>query len=147
MGHAVKVLTVDSAERFWSKVEQSGDCWLWTGGKSRGYGQFWWDGQMRPAHRVSFTARVGEIAAGLELDHLCRNRACVNPAHLEPVSGLENWARGESPTVENVRKEACPKGHAYTPSNTYLHGPKRTWRMCATCHKARVAARKRRLRA
>jgi HNH endonuclease len=70
-----------TAERFWAKVNKDGDCWVWTGARSR-YGNFRLNGASRLSHRVAFEALVGPIPPGLELDHLCRNRYCVNPAHL-----------------------------------------------------------------
>jgi hypothetical protein len=77
---------------------------------------------------------VGPVGADLTLDHLCRNRACVNPDHLEPVTIAVNVLRGESPPARNARKTHCPQGHEYTPDNTYYN--QKGWRACATCSKA-----------
>lgn len=78
-------------ERFWSKVEKTPTCWLWTGAKHpHGYGQF----DKRGSHRVSFEFFYGPIRAGMVLDHLCRNPSCVNPKHLEQVTHRENIKRG-----------------------------------------------------
>lgn len=88
-----------AAERFWAKVQQADpfECWLWTGAKDRGgYGKFSRAGRgvsAAMAHRWSYEHLIGEIPAGLQLDHLCRTPACVNPWHLEPVTREENLAR------------------------------------------------------
>lgn len=88
-------------ERFWEKVDASGDCWVWVGArKDNGYGHIFLekreDGSSKTglAHRVSWELLVGEIPEGLDLDHLCRNRACVKPDHLEPVTRSINLRRG-----------------------------------------------------
>lgn len=82
-------------DRFWSKVAIHEDgCWLWTGARnSRGYGQWAVNGLSRSVHRVAYEALVGPIPDGLTIDHLCRNKLCVNPDHLEPVTIAENVAR------------------------------------------------------
>lgn len=112
------------AERFWSKVDKNGPtqphmstpCWVWTGGKDTyGYGCFKVGGGLQVgAHVFAYEAQLGAVAPGLELDHLCRHRSCVNPVHLEPVAGKVNNLRGESPAARNARKTHCPKGHPYT---------------------------------
>jgi hypothetical protein len=89
---------VPLADRFWAKVDRRGpdDCWIWLGAKiSSGYGTIYFGGKVRIvlAHRVAFELEVGPIPDGLELDHLCFERACVNPAHLEPVTKQENLRR------------------------------------------------------
>jgi hypothetical protein len=81
--------------RFWSKVDRTGDCWKWTAGLTgSGYGRFRWDGGEVAAHRFAYELLVGAIPDGLQIDHLCRNRACVNPAHMEPITQRENILRG-----------------------------------------------------
>jgi hypothetical protein len=83
------------ADRFWEKVDKSGECWLWQAGKCAGYGRFFVPGSRPvPAHRWAYEALVGPIPDGLVIDHLCRNPACVNPAHMEPVTIVENVRRG-----------------------------------------------------
>lgn len=88
----------DPAERFWTYVDKAGpgNCWLWTGRLERnGYARFRHDGQRSGAHRYAYELEVGPIPDGLTIDHLCRVRHCVNPMHLEPVSGRENTRRRE----------------------------------------------------
>jgi hypothetical protein len=125
-------------ERFFAKVDKShGDdgCWLWTGSKNaKGYGQFKFDGLPHLAHRVAYMMEHGEIEDEV-LDHLCRNRACVNPAHLEPVSVRENTLRGETVATENANKTNCPKGHPLDVGNLRPSSVKRGQRECQTCHR------------
>lgn len=81
-----------------------GDCWVWQGTLRGGYGRFRAGRKTFSAHRVSYEHHVGAIPDGLVLDHLCRNRACINPAHLEPVTIRENIRRGEQGSSEAMRK-------------------------------------------
>lgn len=124
-------------ERFWAKVDQRPDgCWVWTAGRQRGYGRFWDGSRGVYAHRFAFELLVGPIYDGEELDHLCRNRSCVNPAHLEPVTHRVNAQRGIAGQVNGDRERAkthCPKGHEYAGANLYVNG--RGWRRCRLCVK------------
>lgn len=108
-----KDLTAD--ERFWRKVDKTGPCWIWTAGRDwDGYGIFSDAGRSRRAHRWSYAALVGPIPDGLQLDHLCRNRACVNPGHLEPVESRQNTMRSPvAPAALNAAKDVCRCGQPY----------------------------------
>lgn len=120
-------------ERFWDKVDLTGDCWLWTAVvNDRGYGQFWFEGKMVKPHRWIYEKMVASIPEGLVIDHLCRTRNCVRPDHLEAVSQLVNVRRGDA-GVNSRSVIACPKGHAYDEANTYLY--RGTHRECRACHR------------
>lgn len=100
--------------------------------------------RLRVAHRVVWEMWNGPVPAGLELDHLCRNRCCVNPAHLEPVSQAENNRRSASPSALNAKKTHCKRGHEFTPANTSLvrGGPGRQCRICRRNAMRRLRAAK-----
>jgi len=117
-------------------------CWLYAEGRasSSGYRQVLVGQKLQYAHRVTYEALVGPILEGLVLDHLCRNRACVNPAHLEPVTQQVNTLRGIGPAAVNSRKTHCSRGHELTPDNVY-GAPVR--RQCKACTNARAIARRR----
>ena len=106
-------------------------CWVWNGSReSSGYGVISVEGRQRPAHRVSYELIIGPIPDGLQLDHLCRNRACINPLHLEPVTLKENVLRGNGAPAQNGRKEECKRGHPLEGSNVrWQNGA----RICRTC--------------
>jgi hypothetical protein len=129
----------DRAAAMWAKVDASGDCWLFVGARSEGgYGHFWNGRRVMPAHRWVWEHLVGPIADGLELDHLCRVRACVNPDHLEPVTPLENTRR----SFGNNRKTHCPQGHPYDGDNLAIE-PRADGgraRRCQTCGRRTSAA-------
>lgn len=138
------------SERFWSKVDvrDDDDCWLWRAGTKGGYGQFGigsrTDGSKRSigAHRYAYELLVGAVPDGLELDHLCRVRYCVNPAHLEPVTHRENTLRGDTIVARHALTTHCPQGHPYDAQNTRLYQGRR---YCRTCGNTRRNARRKRL--
>ena len=111
-----------------------GKCWIWTAAMNRhGYGVFR-VGRPRHAHRVSYEMLIEPIPDGLEIDHICRVRACVNPEHLEPKTHLENMNAPGSLVVGPLSfqgaKTHCPKGHEYTSDNCYIRVGKRDCRAC-----------------
>jgi hypothetical protein len=120
-------------------------CWHWTRATNRGGYGVTGAGHSEKwlAHRLTYTLQVGEIPDGLELDHLCRNRSCCNPSHLEPVTTLENQRRGERAT-----KDVCIRGHEFSGRNLILKKPtQRGRRECRACanlvrREARAKARK-----
>lgn len=151
-------LRPDVVARFWEKVchEPNTGCWLWTGawirpyafgrisekgawGSQGGYGRVsFGDGTIGYAHRFSYELHFGPITPGKQVDHLCRQHMCVNPAHMEAVSQRENMLRGESPAAKRAKRTHCPRGHEYTPENTALSA--RNQRHCKTCRAGRRAA-------
>lgn len=112
-------------------------CVIFTGANSHGYGKVAvGGGRMVYAHRAMYELMVGPIPSGHVLDHLCRNRACVNPGHLEPVTHRENILRGNGASARNAVKTHCPEGHEYDARNA--DGS----RKCSICERARSAARR-----
>lgn len=135
--------------RFWDRVEKRSDgCWQWLGNiNGGGYGTFMADGTEYRVHRFAYMALVGPIPEGLVLDHLCRNRPCVNPAHLEPVTSAENTLRGLSPIAKNAQKSHCIHGHLLAGDNLILRtgrgDVRRQCRACDIAQKRRYNAKKR----
>lgn len=111
-------------------------CWEWVGYRDAdGYGAAKVDRTPYRAHRIFFHHLVHALAPGLVIDHLCRNRACVNPAHLEQVTVADNTHRGDAPSARNRMKTHCARGHEYTEANTYLDKTNR--RHCRECSRER----------
>ena len=139
--------------RFWAKVDRRSDdeCWRWMASKQDGYGRLKDAiGVVVRAHRFAYELLVGAVPEGMQVDHRCHNeaaargecdggsscphRACVNPAHLEPVTHLENQRRSAvNPTTINAAKTRCPSGHGYTRENTYVYPS--GGRGCRECHR------------
>ncbi len=122
-------------DRFWTKCtpEPNTGCWLWDGATTGGgYGNLKYGGRYRPAHRVAYEALVGEVPLGLDLDHLCRVRCCVNPDHLEAVTRRENLRRGDNSYrgAWQLARTHCPSGHAYSVANTYRYKNRRSCKAC-----------------
>lgn len=142
-------------ERLLERIELSDTgCWVYTGGLDKdGYGKIKEGprgGRTLRSHRVAYELWHGEIPPGLELDHLCRTRNCVNPSHMECVSGLENTMRGRSFVVANAAKTHCPKEHPYDKNNTlwtvvrrYENGRVQWGRRCRECLAAKRRAYRR----
>jgi hypothetical protein len=127
-------ITAMFAERFWSKVQKSDTCWLWTAGQNgQHYGMLRRDGRMVSAHRVAYELTVGPIPKGLQLDHLCRTPPCVRPDHLEAVTPKENCLRGISPAARQAKQTHCIRGHPLSGANLYLQPSRPGERHCRTC--------------
>lgn len=148
---AVQHMNQSTLKRFWAKVNQDasvpehrpelGPCWTWKPqGSVGGYGQFYMDGKSQLAHRASYVLLVAPIPRGLTIDHLCRVRQCVRPAHLEAVTLAENVRRAKA-WLHGAKfqrdKTHCPADHEYTPSNTRIG--KDGKRHCRACERERVA--------
>ena len=151
-------LTDETAEaRFLAKAEVAPNgCWLWTATLiNSGYGRFWFNGKTELAHRVAYELFVGEIPAGLTIDHtchtrecnggvICEHRRCVNPDHLEPVTQRINLLRGNTIIAANAAKTHCLRGHEFTVSNTVWYKDRlgRPFRYCLRCERQRYIQRR-----
>lgn len=127
------------ADRFWALVTKTETCWLFANVQSNGYGSLSGavtNGRSNLAHRVAYELLIGPIPEGLQLDHLCRVRNCVNPEHLEPVTPWENTMRSTSISAVNARKTECLRGHPFSDENTYYSKDGR--RYCIACRDARA---------
>ncbi len=126
-------------ERFWSKVavNDGTHCWEWTAAKDgKGYGKYYVGGGrvLATAHRFAFLTLVGESNSTLDADHLCRNRACVNPAHIEMVTRQVNTVRGDGPAAVNYAKTHCHLGHPLEGENLKIgQRNDHARRSCRTC--------------
>lgn len=130
------------SERFWSHVDKTSECWNWTSSKRKGYGAFGLRNRKTiRAHRWAYENQVKKIPAGLTVDHLCRNRSCVNPAHMELVTNKENILRGIGPTARNKLKTHCINGHSLADAKISKKG--RNCRTCANFHNRNLYWKKR----
>ena len=118
-------------DRFILHIKSVDGCWQWDmPNKSNGYGEFLVHYKRISAHRFSYEYFVGEIPDGLQIDHICRNRGCVNPNHLRVTSIAENVLSGVGITAINKRKTHCIRWHALKDGNVYLWRGKRNCRIC-----------------
>lgn len=117
-------------------------CWQWTSVIERnGYGRVTVNYKAHLVHRYVYEQLVGKIPHGMQIDHICKHRSCVNPAHMEAVPPAENNARSSSPSALNARKTACVRGHRFTPENIYIPPKTPNKRHCRACLKLRGSAR------
>lgn len=137
MDGAIRACGVSSEDRFWSHVTKTETCWLFDRLASNGYGYIKADG-ISNAHRLAYELLVGPIPDGLQIDHLCRVRNCVNPDHLEPVTAWENTMRSTAASALNARKTECLRGHPFSDENTYYSKDGR--RYCRECGRIRGRA-------
>jgi len=135
----------EALSRIASRIEIT-DSGCWEPSFSRdtsGYAQVSFMSGMELVHRITFTAFHGYIPSRLQIDHLCRNRACCNPAHLEAVSPRDNSLRGDTIIARNAAVTHCPKGHKYGPENSFPSDLKRgKQRRCRACHLEASKSRK-----
>jgi hypothetical protein len=127
--------------RVLARLDTTGDCWLWPGARTTGgYGEVHVGYRKRgrdrmtirrDVHVVMYEHAFGPVPTGLEIDHLCGNRACARPSHLEAVTHQENMRRGGGFASENMKKTHCPQGHPYSDENTYR--PPTGHRKCREC--------------
>jgi hypothetical protein len=142
------LVSAASVARFLSKVDQRDpvECWPWLGlMRPNGYGRFPVDGRIVSPHRFAWVLVNGrDPAPGMELDHTCRNRACVNPAHMQEVTYRENVLRSNNRAAQNARKTHCKHGHPFTPENTYVRpdGKGKHCRECNTRRQRELKARR-----
>lgn len=130
-------------KRFWDNVAKiENGCWIWEGSQftENGYGRFWLNRRYQMAHRVAYEALIGEIEGDLVCDHLCRNRACVNPGHIEIVTAIENTKRGNHAKAIPTH---CRKGHELSEDNVIKGKKTRQCRKCVNVNRSRRRAEKR----
>lgn len=145
-------LLASLTRRFWKNTDKNGPipvkrpelgpCWNWKGnlsGSLKNYGYIWSGMRYLRAHRVAWKLLRGDIPKHLQIDHLCRNTKCVNPRHMELVTGKVNILRGESSSAKNARKTICKRGHPLRGRNVRLW---RNQRICRACHRDAEAERR-----
>lgn len=125
-------LTYEQRFRTRYVVDRKTGCWNWTAGlNGKGYAYFWLNGGTRQAYKVAYVWKYGLVPKGLDLDHVCLNKKCVNPDHLEAVTRKEHTHRGSTLAAINFRKTRCLRGHPFTKENTFIK-PSGA-RVCRTC--------------
>lgn len=125
------------------EVTENG-CWTWLGAKNRkGYGHMQWNGEAGGAHRIFYKALRGPIPEGQQIHHVCRNKACVNPDHLQVVTPRQNTMLDDTPARRNAEKTHCKHGHEFTPENTIIRADGRECRACRYRSNAEHNRRKR----
>src|SRR3970040_2061118 len=136
-------------KRFWDKVRKDAKtgCWKWIAASTgNGYGQFTWENRQQGAHRVAYSSLVGKIPEGLELDHLCRTRLCVNPSHLEAVTRKVNHSRSDiTQSALLAKRTQCSNGHEYKEGSFRIRIDNRQGkrsRVCISCERMYSARRK-----
>lgn len=148
-----ELFSAEAQAAFWARVLRGSRtaCWPWQGWLNQGYGDWrapHYGVSSARAHRVAYELVKGTIPGPLVLDHLCRNRACCNPDHLEPVSDRVNTMRGIGITAQASRQTHCHRGHPLAGDNLRLYSKGTpTIRHCFACHLERSKLRKRRVRA
>lgn len=129
-------------ERIRNNLIDDNGCFIWKNKKlsKKGYAQVYAYGHTWQLHRLHYMLLNGEIADGYEVDHLCKNRACANPSHLEAVPSLINWQRSSAPSVGYATATHCKRGHVFTEDNTLIRKYKKgnTGRECKTCKKDNI---------
>jgi len=124
-------IKTDPIERFWNLVNKTESCWLWIGKNDAGYGRFKNNSKSLLAHRYAYEITKGPIPKGLQIDHLCRVRQCVNPDHLEAVTSKVNMLRGNTVASRNANKTHCAQGHPFEGENLFINV--RGARCCKKC--------------
>lgn len=141
------MLRKSANQRFFEKVilfSEPPGCWRWNSSKNRdGYSKFWFNKKGVAAYRYAYELFIGPCPEGLEPDHTCRVRDCVNPWHLKWMTRQENCLLSESFAADNAQKTHCPKGHPYDESNT-LKANKNS-RRCRACKREQSYERRKRL--
>ena len=134
------LFSAPTVENFWSKVSRSGVdcCWEWTGPlNAKGYGRFHANGASEMAHRTAVRLEGRDIPVGMEVDHICRNRRCVNPDHLRVVTHRENLLAGGTIAAIAAARTHCPKGHPLSGKNLGIRNGKRR---CLECDRLRASS-------